>query len=186
MSIADDVEYTTSDVEERLEKASKASRVVSVILFIVTGLWLAVTLFGAAVLLVGYYMPNNTFVTMTGDVFYSFIIAAIGLLLSSVFAVVGLIFHDIGAGESPFSEKQVSRLRAIALLLILYVIVDAFQSGNADALLRMGDFQFHVSFTERPLVKINIGMLMGSLISFCMSFVFQYGLLLQSVSDDVV
>lgn len=179
-------EVTSRDVEASLERISKANKLASVILFLVAGLWLAGSLFGSIVLLVGYCFPGNSFATMTGDVFYSVIMALIGLLLFFVLVIVGLMFRDIGEGETPFSDKQVKRLRIIALLLVFYVFVDALQSGSADGLLHVGDLKLHVSFTERPLTKINVGMLAGALVCFCMSSVFRYGLLLQLVSDDVV
>ncbi|MBP3866946.1 MAG: hypothetical protein J6D25_03970 [Eggerthellaceae bacterium] len=179
-------EITSKDVEANLKHISKASRLASIILFLVAGLWLVGSLFSSIVLVVGCLFPENPFATMTGDVFYSVIIALVGLLVFFALTTVGLIFRDIGKGKTPFSYGQVKRLRFVALLLVLYVFVDALQSGNADGLFHVGELNFHVSLTERPLTNINVGMLMGALVCFCMSFVFRYGLLLQSVSDDVV
>lgn len=86
-----------------------------------------------------------------------------GFAVALIFVVFIGIFVDAVKGQSPFVMKQVKRLRLIAGL----------NSG-------------YVSTGGNEIIPINLAPIIGASVAFAFSFVFQYGVLLQELSDDTI
>ena len=80
----------------------------------------------------------------------------------------------------------VKRLRLIAGLLAIYAIVDVVISGHIGLVQYAGLNSGYVSTGGNEIIPINLAPIIGASVAFAFSFVFQYGVLLQELSDDTI
>lgn len=109
-----------------------------------------------------------------------------GFAVALIFVVFIGIFVDAVKGQSPFVMKQVKRLRLIAGLLAIYAIVDDVISGHIGLVQYAGLNSGYVSTGGNEIIPINLAPIIGASVAFAFSFVFQYGVLLQELSDDTI
>ena len=96
-------------------------------------------------------------------------------------------FKDIAEGGSPFTLAQSKRLFVIGCLMLGGVVAEALAFGNPAPAISVAEV--HVGYDDLAApdtIYLNAAYLAGALISFCLSFVFKYGALLQQLSDDTV
>lgn len=95
-------------------------------------------------------------------------------------------FADIVAGSSPFTEKQASRFRFSALMLVLFTAVDAFlPTGLITSLDFFGsDVAFYGSNETQLPIKIDFLPLFFAAILYGVSILIRYGTLLQRLTDE--
>lgn len=108
------------------------------------------------------------------------------ILLAMVFLLLSGMFADIARGTSPFSTKQVRRLRAISALFLVAFFMDAIAPLGASVIGSGASLETRAVADEYLSFKVNPLILSCSIFFFALSFVFKYGSLLQSLSDDTV
>lgn len=108
------------------------------------------------------------------------------VLLASVLLLSSGMFSDIAKGMSPFSDKQVRRLRVISALFLIAFFADALIPLGSAAIGSGASLETRAVADEYLSFKVNPLILSCSIFFFALSFVFKYGSLLQSLSDDTV
>lgn len=104
---------------------------------------------------------------------------------------LNIIFRDISCGNSPFTHNQAARIKVISLLLLAVGVMDFFISMNYANIIDLGQY-ISVGYVDsmpagRLLpIHIDLKILIASAIGFCLSTVFEYGSLLQELSDGTV
>ena len=90
------------------------------------------------------------------------------ILLSILFTQARGVFKDISVDSSPFEMKQVKRIRKIA---IFYFVV---------SLIGLQTFDFSFSYS------MNFVGIVGAVMFYCISLIFEYGCELQQESDETL
>lgn len=109
-----------------------------------------------------------------------------GILLL-VLCIIRKIFSSISKGISPFTTAQAKRIKWVGWLFIAGFILDLIVSAVAFPGVQYGQFTASLSTDASPVsIKINVSMLVAAFCAFCLARVFQYGELLQRLSDDTV
>jgi len=101
-------------------------------------------------------------------IFLSFAGLTSFILLSILFKEACELFRDISVDSSPFEMKQVKRIRKIAIFYLIVSLLDF--SGEAFS------FDFTMNF---------IG-IVGAIMFWCISLIFEYGCQLQKESDETL
>lgn len=101
-------------------------------------------------------------------IFMSFAGLTSFILLSILFKDARDIFKDISVDSSPFEMKQVKRIRKIAIFYFIVTLLD-FQTGE-------------LSFS----LGMNLIGIVGALMFWCISMIFEYGCELQKESDETL
>lgn len=117
------------------------------------------------------------------------ILSAYGLVIIGLVFVVASIFSDVAKGESPFSLAQVNRFRIIAVFLLVYVVLDAFMSTGTVAQVHVGELELGYDLVDNSggsTLSVNIGALLGAGVFWALSLIFEYGVLLQELSDETL
>ena len=181
-------EYTKTEASlNRLKKSAKAIRVFFKVIFVLFCIvWvMLVALFGFLSFFPEIVSPDAE---SAGAV--PFILCIVFGLLIAVFLRQAIHFlSDIEKGESPFSMRQVRRIRVVALIFMVYVVVEAVFSIGQTTLVESGSLMVKYSVTSvnsNPTLSINFGMLSAAAILYCLSLVFEYGTLLQQLSDETL
>lgn len=99
-------------------------------------------------------------------VFMSFAGIASFILLAILFKRSHEIFKDISLDESPFTMKQVKRIRKIAILFLIIAVLN-FEGVS-------------------PAFSVNFAGILGALMFWCISLIFEYGCELQKQSDETL
>lgn len=171
-----------------IERIKSASRVLAIILhvgrilcFVGAGIMAAgiiyVALCGNADLLIlnGKVLlrsPYDLMNTHGADNLQIILVSAVGIvalnLLAQLFKNAREIFLDMYRDDSPFEKKQVSRIRKIAILYFIISMINFEAQG------------FSMSLT------LNLLGIVGALMFWCISLVFEYGCELQQQSDETL
>lgn len=114
-----------------------------------------------------------------------------GFLWLSVFTVVlwgaSGIFKDISRGRSPFTSKNIKRITYLGWSMILVLVAELIVSPGFFSAMHVPGFDVAVVLTddsERLLIPVDIKPIVIAFICFGLSCIFEYGSLLQQVSDD--
>ncbi|EAC4529291.1 DUF2975 domain-containing protein [Listeria monocytogenes] len=94
------------------------------------------------------------------------------MILAYLLWTASMIFKDLAANFTPFSDITVSRLRRIAVLMLIYALVPQI-----------------VYTVLIPGYSINFGLNMSfffALIFYCLTEIFRYGASLQKESDETL
>lgn len=97
------------------------------------------------------------------------------------------IFSCTICGDAPFSKKQVHRVRILALLMLVFALLEFALSAGAAVLYHQSGihvFLLQASPMDGPLVKINGGALFTSALLYSISVYIEHGALLQRLSDE--
>lgn len=171
-----------------IEKIKSASRAVAIVLqlarvccFIGVGVLTAGIIYVALcgntdllilhgkVLLRSPYDMMNTFGAGSAKIILVSVVAIVALnLLAVLFKNARDIFRDMRRDDSPFEMKQVKRIRKIAVLFFIISMMDFESQG------------FSMSLT------LNLLGIVGALMFWCISLVFEYGCELQLQSDETL
>ena len=124
-------------------------------------------------------MWSNTAFSGGVDDFRSLMILEIlnGGVVAAMLFLAGGIFRDMSREHTPFTKKNVTRLRIISPLLIVFgVVVPPLASL--------------ISLIFAPAVdlffSLNIGYLVFAAMFFCLALVFEYGAELQNQADETL
>lgn len=170
---------------ERIKSASNAAAAIlhvgRILCYIGVGVLAAsiiyVALFGNADLLILHgkvllRSPYDMINTSGADKQQIILVSIVGIvalnLLAVLFKNAREIFRDMRSDDTPFEMKQVRRIRKIAILYFIISMID-FESRG-----------FSMSLT------LNLLGIVGALMLWCISIIFEYGCELQQQSDETL
>lgn len=175
-------------VEASLDRIRKFSKVVGAILrvsFVLVLLyWLAFT----ALSIVSMTFSVDFGIETTESIYVLLVLLGIGFIMA-ILLKGSDVFKDVALGESPFTLVQARRFKAVSLIVLVYVLLEALLSPGCMALLQMSGIDVgyvFVDYASSPSISINIGALLVAAVFFSLSLVFEYGLLLQELSDETL
>lgn len=174
-----------AELDHAIGKAKTVSRVIFYLCNIVTVLVLAAWVILIALSFFDYLTSDNT--DLLGFLLALVVATAFFAWIVSFVRFVALIFSDILKGKSPFSQKQIARIRILSALMMVFFFMDlAFSFGSITLSNQFGIQVTLVktSFAYNPPVSINGGALFMAVVLYCLSVFFEYGSLLQRLSDE--
>lgn len=110
------------------------------------------------------------------------IMVAIATLLFRLFIRV---FEDMSRGESPFSDMQSLRWKTVGWLLLGKMLFELMVSFAPFSIESVGDMLVGLS-VQPIIVSVDVASVLWVIVSFCLSYVFKYGALLQRLSDETL
>lgn len=110
------------------------------------------------------------------------IMVAIATLLFRLFIRV---FEDMSRGESPFSDMQFLRWKTVGWLLLGKMLFELMISFAPFSIESVGDMLVGLS-VQPIIVNVDVASVLWAIVSFCLSYVFKYGALLQRLSDETL
>lgn len=122
------------------------------------------------------------------NVFSLILHIARGAIVVVLYLILVHIFEDTIHGKSPFTMKQVGRLKSAALALVVYAVLGMIL-GYCSALLQMNGFSsgyIPSEGSENVIMTIDFSPLIAAAAVFAFSYVFKYGVLLQELSDETL
>lgn len=120
---------------------------------------------------------NGTVISLTTQsllVMFSWMIVD-SVLLTVIIYFVYAIFRDMGKGCTPFSHKNTTRIKQIAIVSIVLSFIGGFSDALVDYY-TIGKLTWNVDFA---------GLLVGVVI-YCLALIFHYGCELQKQSDETL
>ena len=172
----------------RIDNAlAHVNRISKVICIIILCLIVALILFGC-VFFVGFVASAISGNTSTPLFSIIPLLLVYAISLCTLF-VLNSIFKNISENNSPFNEKHARRIRYIGWLLLANAAIETIASLNAVPVLYVGNaiLAYEPSGGTAPLdVYIDAESVVLALVCFCLSLIFKYGALLQTLSDDTV
>lgn len=179
------VETNEKHLNALRKKTKNLYRFFLVLLALTVLAWVGLIVFAG----VGIAMPDSFGITFAKASVNFVSILIIGAVLSLMLRIVCLILRDVSKNGSPFIGDQVKRIRVVAFLLFLYVIIDMILSLNFTTLVIANSFGVEnlTSYeTTTTVLSVNVGALAASAIMYGVSIVFEYGCRLQQISDELV
>lgn len=177
-------EVTSSMVEQNLDRLQRAFKIVSrVLLFVSIGVSLLLVV--PAVLIIIVSVVPLFPCTVQGD--FSAVLLDLLLLPLSV-CIPWTLFHfvrRIADGGSPFNRHSPKYMLLLAMAYLCVAVSNYFPSGSASITFDVFGWTFGMALGEGAGF-VDVGSLCACLVFLCLSFVFKYGQMLQSVSDDTV
>ena len=92
-----------------------------------------------------------------------------------LFSTLRQIFKDLGNGQTPFSHRQVSRIRKVALLSLILCVMENLTEAFA---------QYFLFKTNA--FSIDIMWLVFTIVIYCLAYIFDYGAQLQRQADETL
>ena len=112
------------------------------------------------------------------------------ILVTALFLrTLSSIFAGVVKGESPFNRLQVKKMRLLGYLLVAKALVEAVFSMGSSLFAQLGGWDVMVidaGVLAESVLYIDGGSLFMAAVLICLSVVFEYGALLQRLSDDAV
>ena len=111
-----------------------------------------------------------------------------GVVVVVLYLILAHIFDDTVDGESPFTMKQVDRLKAAALALVVYAVL-GIVLGYFSALMQMNGFSsgyIPSAGSDNVIMSVDFSPFIAAAAVFAFSYVFKYGVLLQKFSDETL
>lgn len=174
---------TTDDSLQRIGKVCRRINIVMRVAFLVFCiLWV----FATCLIIYSLIESGQFFSDFGASIFRIVLYVIYAVIIVSLFACILGLFSDVAKGESPFSMRQVKRLRLISCVLVAYTICDYLISWNSLVFQVAGVETGYISTTGNSIMPINVGPLIAAAVVFAFSFVFKYGVLLQEFSDDTL
>lgn len=173
------------EIENSINRISKVSRTIFILCNIATMLVIIVAIAAICYRVIASFQNANGF--SSRDIL-SIVSASITFAWIVVFIQsVARIFADALRGCPPFSVKQIKRVRFLSYLVLAFAALETLFSFG-DAVL-FNDFGNHVTMVQTTAVsgssiKINCGAIFMAIILYCLSIFFEYGTLLQRLSDE--
>lgn len=123
----------------------------------------------------------------------TFVIPPIAFFIvsSAILWFLADIFDEISKGYSPISLKQARRLRLLAMLLLVGVVIDlvvqiALPDYSSIMQTNLGIELGYIEPSGLSSLHIDVKTLVASVVCYCFSAIFSYGAYLQEVSDETV
>lgn len=173
-------------LEASLAKVKGASKVAKticdLIVFVILIVWVGLVVFS----LLGRFSgegPNPFSVNLGTLIYFSVILA----LMAAFVRVVAVVFAGVVRGESPFRREQVKRMRLMAYLMIAKAAAEALFSVGNSSIMQLDNWTFMCidsGLFSGKMFYVDAGSLFLAAVIICLSIVFEYGTLLQRLSDD--
>lgn len=174
------------EAETSLSRVYKACKSIDILIKVAFVVFCVAWLFSTFFMAYSLFNPEMQAEVNELNVFRVFLHLAYGFVIAFIFAIFIGIFSDVAKGNSPFVMKQVKRFRLIALLFVVYAVLDFLISSNNILMQFGGMVSGYVSTNDSAIVSVNVMPLVFAGIFFALSFVFQYGVLLQDFSDEAI
>lgn len=168
-----------------IRRTQKACKVFAIIMRIgialSTIIWIAIIVsMSSSLLSIGPFEDSN--VSLVGIFMY----ACHCIILLVLLIIFHNVFSDTAKGKPPFASIQVERLRTVsALLLVLFALEAAISFLEPSLFFDHGGMEMS-SATASSAVTIDMAPLIAAVVVYAFSFVFEYGVLLQEDSDEVI
>lgn len=175
-----------AEAEDSLSRVHKACRFIGVVVKIIFIVFCVCWLSTVCMMVYSLITSDATGSTENVSTLRTIMYFIHGFAVALIFIVFIGIFTDAVKGQSPFVMKQVKRLRLIAGLLVVYAVIDIFISGHIGLIQYDGFDSGYVSTGGNEIIPINLAPIIGASVAFAVSFVFQYGVLLQELSDETL
>lgn len=166
--------------------------ILSIVLLIAWAVFFAVMAFGAVSAFASLFADPETTPNAVAFLIYGGTIVD-GAIVLAILAGLVLAIRHVGKSATPFEKKQVKRMQLLALLLLVYAILDSFFADHLFAFFLLGLRDIGSSGVsaivfDRPwfIPEINIGAFVGAIVVWCISLVFEYGIELQQDSDSIL
>lgn len=174
------IDKNVQETERLLAKASKACKIINIIMKVVVVflcLWWLVSIgvMVGSLAIPGFSDNPVTIVTLLGYVLCGIAMVAICVTLIK-------IFSDSSKGLSPFTMLQARRLKTLAVELLIYAALE-FGLTCAASMSQQGWMNGSTSGVSPTL---NLFPFVAAAVIFAFSFVFKYGVLLQKLSDETL
>lgn len=180
--------YMVNDEEkiyQSLGRLKSVSRVAGRLLKVLFYIYIVATLviFAAIFLwIVSLDYPIGDILSTIQRFLPNLIMVAIATLLFRLFIRV---FEDMSRGESPFSDMQSLRWKTVGWLLLGKMLFELMISFAPFSIESVGDM--FVGLSVQPIiVNVDVASVLWAIVSFCLSYVFKYGALLQRLSDETL
>lgn len=183
--VFNETEVKKKDVEHYATSLARISRVVFILFRVVAIMVAGIVVIPLLVAMIGYFFGLDVSVQVDGSIGNAVLLALELLLFAIAIWALSSICKNVFCGSTPFSLSQVRRIRFVALCIFLLAFVDFFVSQGSVSFVYSGMEMGLFSYFEDSS-RLNIAALISSAALFLLSFVFKYGVLLQSVSDDTV
>lgn len=170
-----------------LDRTKKISKVIKILFgfafFCFTGFLVALCAVIATSLMFPSILPESLAVNVSALL----VLLAFGVVTWFLLKFVFDIFRDVAHGESPFTMRQVRRLRILAATFLASAIIEAVVSTGVIPVVQAGSMGIsYVASSSVENLSINVGNLFCAAVFFAFSFVFKYGVLLQEFSDETL
>lgn len=171
--------------ETSTRNVQRICKIISVIFSVCIGflvVWWMISLSSMISLLIGIDGFENSEVSPLGLTLYIYhciVIAALLIVLQRAFA-------EVAKGKSPFTLTQVKRLRIIAVLLLFLSVIEIAISVIAPSLYLDQPTVSTSAANDSLIITIDFMPLIAAAVVYAFSFVFEYGVLLQEDSDEVI
>ena len=164
----------------------KASRLLRRIFFALASLFLVLALFFTAKCIAGAISLLDSPEYRIDSVIISMLSLGAFYIFAAIFYLSALIFRDISNGESPFTDKQVKRIKMVSFLLFAYAVLDSLLPKGVIVGGGPESTEPSVIRVDSGYYGINIGTFVSAVVFYFLSLVIKYGVQLQEFSDDVV
>lgn len=176
------MQISAKDVEQSLSRISKKSSAIGIALKAAVILWISTQAIICALFLLAPYLGGTVevssgFASIENTVLYLMINAAFVMPIW----MIADVCKETSQGLSPFRVIQVRRFRIASLCVLSVALLSPLISAESPSVTFGGIVGGIVS---EPTV--NVSYFGTSAVLFLLSFVFEYGVLLQNVSDDTV
>lgn len=176
-------EVREADLKRSAQKAKKVCGIIRVLFVVAVVLYaLSWTLSLWTVLSA---ISDVGFSTAGSSLAYTFFYGAVVILF---LVTMVRIFSDVVGGLPPFSKAQADRLRLIAGLALVLVVLELVYTASMSYSI-IPEMGYSIGINDAypaDSINLNVGMLAFSAIMYSLSALFRYAALLQQLSDDTV
>ena len=167
----------TEVILSKTKKVCSILRIVAVIFFI---LFLV-----AYALYIGVGIYSQPFEAIAAPAFYAVVH---GVAVETILILIILGLTDVKKGLSPVTYRQAKRFQIAGFIFLALITIELFIPVNLSVdLLSNADTSVIVEMdSTTETANFNVNNFLLALASFCLSFIFKYGVLLQQDSDDTV
>ncbi|MCI9495362.1 MAG: hypothetical protein HFJ67_06930 [Adlercreutzia mucosicola] len=176
-------EVEESDLRIAIDKTKKICTVIRYAFLAATILYATTLVFSLGALILSE--PQLDAGILFGALVY---VAVRGAVIILCLVAMVMVFTDVVRGKAPFSTRQANRIRLIALLALLLVLLElAFTASVSYNLIPEVGYSIGINDAyPTDSINLNVGMLAFSAIMYSLSALFRYAALLQQLSDDTV
>lgn len=172
-----------SNVSRKMSIILKIGGIISSVIFLLAVIAMCILIFSSESTRLSFLTAfdvttnNGTVISLTAKsllVMFSCMIIDSALITIIIYFVFS-IFRDIGRGSTPFSRKNTTRIKQIAIVTIVISLIGGFSDALVDYY-TIGELTWNVNF---------VGLLIGVVI-YCLALIFHYGCELQKLSDETL
>lgn len=170
-----------------LKRVRSIGKIIQIVLFIGCGTFSLICVI-CGLVAIASQVVSDQFAFLENANAQSFALSAVSFGLLAIATKIGSdIIGSIRNDTTPFTHKQVSRLKWISLFLVLDVLIGAISSVSGSWFSVEG---FIVGVAQNAAstltLSINLGELVLSTALYSVSLIFQYGVLLEDYSDGFI